>query len=145
MSDINFLRETIELARTINTRDFELGQRLYLIREEEKWKADEDCGSFYDFLSLAGIHSSKASILMSVYKHYVVEGGIDQNKLALAPYSSLYEAIPLLETRKHADVVQMAMSLTRDEIKAESRELKHGECEHPETFTICGKCKKRTS
>jgi len=143
MSNINFLRDTIDLVSQIETRHLELASRLYKIQDERLWEGEFD--TFQDFLQLAKISTAKASMLTNVHKHFAIDGNIPQDKLAGIPYSSLYEAIPLLETRKHSDVVEVARMLTRDEIKAETRELKHGECEHPEKITICGKCKKRIS
>lgn len=140
MNTSNFLRETIDLVKQLETRFLELGARLYQIRTKEMWKEMYD--SYQEFLDVAKISPGNASILASVHEHYVVNGGMKQEKLIGAPYSTLYEAIPLIERDGVEKVVAKAKLLTRAEIKEEVREEKHGECEH-ELITICGRCHKR--
>lgn len=140
MNEKEFITDTINLVRQIETRFLELGARLYTIKEKEMWKDNYE--SFQDFLIDAKINPGNASILVSIHRKYIVEGGQEQEKLAGIGYSTLYEAIPLIEKRGVTEVVEMARTLTRTEIKDEVRESKHGECAH-EPITICGKCKKR--
>jgi hypothetical protein len=140
MNTPDFLQDTINLVKSIETRFLELGARLYTIKDKEMWKDNYE--SFQDFLIDAKINPGNASILVSIHKNYAVEGGVPQEKLAGIGYSTLYEAIPLIEKRGVTEVVEMARTLTRTEIKDEVRESKHGECTH-EIITICGKCKKR--
>jgi len=141
MNTTNFLRDTVDLVRQIETRFLELGARLFQIRENEMWK--EQYESFQEFLDAAKISKGNASMLAAIHKAYVIEYGISHEKLAKAGYSNLYAAIPLLGNTDVNTVVAKAQMLTRDELKEEVREEKHGECAHEETINICSSCHRR--
>ncbi len=138
MNPSNYLRDTIDLVKSIETRFFELAARLYTIKSKELWSDAYD--SFQEFLDVAKVNPSMASMLTQIHDHYVVQGGIPQAKLVGIGYSNLYEAIPLIESKGVATAVETAKTLTRSEIKLEVREQKHGACAHPETITICATC-----
>lgn len=127
MSEIKpneFVRETIELVKSIETRFLELGARLYKIREEKLWEGTYY--SFNHFLADLQLTPGNASILASVHKNYVIEGGIEPAQLAGIPYSNLYEAIPLIEKEGVTSAAVKAETLTRAEIKEEVQEKKLG-------------------
>lgn len=138
MNPANYLRDTIDLVKSIETRFFELAARLYTIKTKELWANSYD--SFQEFLDTAKVSPSMASMLTQVHHHYVVEGKIAPDKLVGIGYSNLYTSIPLIEAKGVGRVVEMAKTLTRDEIKQEVREEKHGACKHEETITICATC-----
>ncbi len=138
-----FLRETVDLARQIETRFIELGARLFKIRENELWRASYS--SYHEFLDAAHISAGNASILASIHRHYVVEGNITQEKLAGIGYSNLYQAIPLIEREGIKSALVKAETLTRSEIKDEVRDNKFGEHEHiigKERWGTCECCGK---
>lgn len=143
MKPTEYLRETVDLVKSIETRFLELGARLFLIREKELWRGNYE--SYSEFLDAAKINHGNASILASIHKHYVVEGGTPQKKLVGVGYSNLYEAIPLIERDGVELAVVKATTLTRSEIKDEVREKKHGEHDHKVgverwgTCEVCGK------
>ena len=142
MNPANYLRETIDLTKQIETRFMELASRLYKIKEERLYEGSYD--SFYEFLDVAKINPGQASKLMSIYRVFVEIGQQSQETLAQIGYSNLYEAIPLVETQGVATVLAKAQTLTRSEIKDEVREFKHGEHTHEvgeERFGVC-KCGK---
>lgn len=141
MNPTNFLRETIDLVRSIETRFLELGARLYKIKTEELWKSTYD--SYQEFLDVSRLSAGNASILASIHKAYIVDGKVEPQKLVGAGYSCLYEAIPLIERDGIEKAVTIASTLTRAEIKQEVRDEEHPNCDHAEQFTICAKCKKR--
>lgn len=141
MNPANFLRDTIDLVKQIETRFLELGSRLYKIKTDELWSGAYD--SFQEFLDTARINPGHASILVSIHKHYIVDGGVAQAKLAGVGYSNLYEAIPLIERDGIDKAVKVASTLTRAEIKQEVRDEEHPNCAHKETITICSSCHKR--
>lgn len=124
MKPTEYVRETIDLVKQIETRFLELGARLYKIREEKLWITGYD--SYQEFLDTAHINPGHASILASIHKHYVVEGKQKREALAGIGYSNLYEAIPLIESEGIASAVAKAETLTRSEIKDEVRDQKHG-------------------
>lgn len=141
MNPANFLRDTIDLVKQIETRFLELGARLYRIKTDELWSGGYE--SFQEFLDTARINPGHASILVSIHKHYIVDGGVPQKELAGVGYSNLYEAIPLIERDGIEKAVRIAQTLTRAEIKQEVREEEHPNCTHGETITICAACHKR--
>jgi hypothetical protein len=125
---VSFVKETLALVRSIETRFLELGARLYKIREERLWEGSYD--SFNDFLADAHLTAGNASILASIHKSYIVDGGMEQEQLAGVPYSNLYEAIPLIQKEGITVAAVKAQTLTRSEIKDEVREQKLGVHEH---------------
>lgn len=143
MSPTDYVRETIDLVRQIETRFLELGARLYRIREEKLYLGTYD--SFQEFLDTAHISGGHASILCKIHKHYVIDGQQDQKQLAGIGYSNLYEAIPLIEKDGIDKTVVKAQTLTRDEIREEVREEKYGVHSHEvdeARWGMCVKCGK---
>lgn len=141
MNPNDFLRETVDLVRQIETRFIELGMRLSKIRGQHLWKNGYE--SFAEYLDSAKISQGTASKLISVYETYLLPGHLSPAQLEGAPYSTLYEAIPLLKEHKPEQVVEMVKTLTRDEIKSEVKDEKHPDCEHEEKIMICVKCHRR--
>lgn len=124
MKPVDYVRDTIDLVKSIETRFLELGARLYKIREEKLYLDTYD--SFQEFLDSAHIKAGNASILAKIHKVYVVEGGRSTKELAGIGYSNLYEAIPLIERDGLEATVVKAETLTRSEIIDEVKEQKHG-------------------
>lgn len=141
MQPINFLSDTIHLVHDIGNRFIELAARLHEIRAKRLWETKYD--DYEQFLEVAGISPSTASVLVKVHEHFVIQGGMSPEQLEGVPYSNLYQAIPLLDNEDAATVVAKAKILTRSEITEEAREHKHGDCKHEEHITICADCKKR--
>lgn len=139
----NFLRETVDLVKQIETRFLELGARLFRIKENKLWLDTYE--SYQEFLDAARISPGNASILASIHQHYVLEGKVPIKKLAGIGYSNLYEAIPLIERDGVDAAVVKADTLTRSEIKDEVKEKKHGVHRHvmgTERWGACEKCGK---
>lgn len=141
MSNANYLRETIDLVKQIETRFLELGARLYKVQQEKLWDGEYD--SFMEFIDAAGLKRPFATILTTIHKVYVVEGRVSAPKLAAAGYSKLYDAIPLLEGADTKTVVAKATLLTLSELRDEVRDENHAECKHENIIQICADCKKR--
>lgn len=141
MNSANFLRDTVDLVRQIETRFLELGARLFHIQDKELWRDSYE--AYNEFLEVARITPGNASMLASIHKHYVIDGGIPHEKLAKAGYSNLYSAIPLIARDGVETAVEKARLLTRAEIKEEVREEKHGDCSHEKTIKICANCHQR--
>lgn len=141
MNSANYLRDTIDLTRQIETRFLELAARLYQIKTAELWESTYS--SYQEFLDTAKISKSNASMLTSIHKAYVVDGGVGIEELSKAGYSNLYEAIPLIASEGVEGTVLKARLLTRSEIKDEVREDKYGECTEHTPITICSTCHHR--
>lgn len=139
-NNTEYVRETVDLVGQIETRFLELGSRLYAIRERSLWGDSYD--SYADFLEAAKITPSLASMLYSIHKHYVVEGGKSHRALEGIGYSKLHASIPLIDKLGMERALVTAGSLTRDEINREVRDP-GDECRHVETIVICVKCKRR--
>lgn len=143
MNNTEYVRQTIDLVKQIETRFLELGARLYTIRERRMW--DDTYDSYSDFLEAAKINPGHASILASIHKHYVVDGKKKQSTLVGIGYSNLYEAIPLIEREGVDMAVVKADTLTRSEIKDEVRDQRYGAHRHKvgvERWGTCEKCGK---
>lgn len=140
---LEFVRETIDLVKSIETRFLELGARLYKIKEEKLWEGSYD--SFYEFLDAAHVNPSMATMLTKVHQFYVVEGKQKPEQLKSIGYSNLYQAIPLIERDGIEGAVVKAETLTRSEIIDEVKEKKHGAHKHTvgaERWGVCEKCGK---
>lgn len=138
MQNTEFIRQTVELVKSIETRFLELGARLYKIREEKLYIGSYD--NFNDFLQEIKLTPGNASILASVHKNYVLEGGIAIESLAGVSYSNLYESIPLIEKEGVQMAATKAATLTRAEIKDEVRDQKLGVHTHElgdRRFGVC--------
>lgn len=143
MIQTNFIQETKQLVKRIETQFFELGARLYKIKEEKLWDGIYD--NYTEFLDDAKINPSLASMLTAIHRTYVIENNVAQDSLAGIGYSNLYEAIPLVESDGIEGTLAKVRTLTRSEIKDEVREEKHGEHQHelgPERWAMCQICKK---
>lgn len=143
MNPSEYLRECVDLVRQIETRFLELGARLFNIREKKLWQGTYD--SYAEFLEAARISESQASIFANIHKHYVLEGGVPEERLALIGYSNLHTAMPLIEKEGIESAVVKAQTLTRSEIKDEVREMVHGEHVHTlgeALYSFCTLCNK---
>lgn len=140
MNPTEYVRQTIDLVKQIETRFLELGARLYRIREKKLWSDSYD--SYFDFLDAAQINQSLASRLYAIHKYYVVEGGKKMETLDGIGYSNLYTAIPLIEERGIDAAVIAADTLTRGEIEDEVRDEKHGDHRHKVGVDRWGNCEK---
>lgn len=141
MLPANFLQETVVVARQIESKFLELAARLYKIQTEELWRGDY--ATYGDFLDEAKIRNSIASLLTKIYRCFVVEGRIPQENLEGAPYTNLYDAIPLIASHGVTEAVAMAKTLSRNEIKQNLRDDTHPDCAHETTIVICASCHKR--
>ena len=138
MNKTEYLRETIDLTKAIETRFLELGKRLYKIREEKLWL--DSYNNYTEFLDTARINPAMASMLVSVYKGYVIEGGKDEEELRGIGYSNLYESLPLIESDGVNKALNKAKTLPRSDIKDEVRAMRHGEHTHDigtRRFGVC--------
>lgn len=143
MKPANFLRDTVDLVKQIETRFLELGARLYKIREEKLYL--DMYTTYNEFLDAAHLNPGYASMLAKIHKTYVLEGAKQPEELAGIGYSNLYEAIPLIEKDGFETALVKASTLTRAEIKEEVREEKHGVHDHEiggDRFAFCLHCGK---
>ena len=143
MKETEYVRETIELVKSIETRFLELGARLFKIKEKELWKGTYD--SYYEFLDAAHINPSMASMLVKVHDYYIVQGKRKPAELKTIGYSNLYQAIPLIERDGVETTLVKAQTLTRSEIVDEVKEEKHGKHDCVvgiERWGMCKTCKK---
>lgn len=140
---IEYCRDTLLLVKNIEGNFLTLAGRLCKIHDDELWAGSWD--SYDQFLSDANIKSSRASMLETVYRTYVVEGNVEPLKLAECGYSKLYAAMPLLSEKTASEVVEWAIPLRREEINTTVKENRTGvhDCEAgEERFGLCKTCRK---
>lgn len=143
MDSANYLRDTIDLVKQIETRFLELGARLYQIRKHKFWGSTYE--SYEEFLDASKISPGNASMLAAIHEHYVIKGGVSHEKLSSVGYSNLYFAIPLIEKDGVEKAVEKARLLTRSELRDEVREEKHGPHTHDlgdRRWASCNTCGK---
>jgi hypothetical protein len=145
---LNFCESTIELVQNIEGAFIELGKRLLRIRDERLWESNWE--SYEEFLSEIKISPGKASKICSVYEKFVVEYGVEQEKLAGVGWSNLYSMLPAIKSKRDAtEWVDKGMVLRREDIEDEVREFKHGKCDHKNFrelhIYICNDCGKKWS
>lgn len=139
--DQDYIKDTILLVKAIENRFLDLGERLYNIKEGELWSSTHS--SFNEFLAEAGVRHGMASMLVKVYRTYVVEGKKSPQELAGVGYSNLYEAVPLIESKGLDGAIALATTLTRSEVIQEAKEGKHGKHDcliGEERWGVCKTC-----
>ncbi len=128
LNPANYLRDTIDLTKQIETRFIELAARLYRIKEERLYEGSYEY--FNDFLEVAKINPAQASKLISIHRVFIEEGNQTKERLAQIGYSNLYTAIPLVETQGVEMAVVKAETLSRSELTDEIKEKTYGVHEH---------------
>lgn len=138
MNPVQYVRDTIDLVHQIESRCIELGARLYNIRVKELWADTYD--SYNEFLDTARITPTMASTLYNVHKTYVIDGGKKMESLKGIPYTSLYDAIPLIEKKGVDGAIVAASTLTRSDLRDNVKQMKYGRHLHEVGETRWGLC-----
>ena len=138
-----YIKETKELVKGIRIDFIRLGGRLLKIRDERLWEGIYE--SWEEFLEELDLSKTSATRIIQVYKVYVIEKGVEPDKIAEAGITNLYEAIPMLEEAKSEEeveeIVEKAKTLKRDDIKQEAMKHKAKTHEHHwHVVEICYKC-----
>ncbi len=144
ITEINEIEVSLSfLIKEVESNFFQIAEILYGVRSSASWQSK--FATWEDFLDEVRLSKSTASMLLKVYKHFVIDGGRKTEQLIGAGYSNLYEAIPLLKEEDVDTVIAKAKTLTRSELKAEVKEEKYGahDCEiGKERWAICKECGK---
>jgi hypothetical protein len=126
------LKATAELFKRARVNTMQAANLLNQVVETEAWKSGYT--SFSEFveeeLKISKGHASK---ILSVYRHYVLEGGVLQAKLEDVDSDKLYLAIKLEEPVEKK--VEIAKILTRRELKEEKNEI--APHEHQPICRVC--------
>lgn len=114
-------------------------QKLHEVHESKAW--EEQYSSFSEFVE-EGLQISQgfASKLLSVHKHYLVEGGYSPENIAGIDYEKLYLAQK--SGGKIDEQLAKAKTLSRSELRQERAETNDHEHEYIE---ICKHCSMRKS
>lgn len=108
------LQETKEAFANVRGSVVVAMQRLYKVHESDAWQGV--CSSWSEYVeSELGISQSFASKLLSVNKHYLVDGGLSPENISGIDYESLYLAKSIPGTIE--EQTSMASTLTRKELK----------------------------
>jgi len=139
-----FLQETVELKSTIEQSFLALAERLYKIRGERLWDGEYD--TFDEFLTELDLSAATCSKLCSIYEHWILKAGVKVEALGKCAWSSLYEAIPLLEKGNANELAEELKLLTRADAIEKVRETMKP-CERHDWqdvhFRQCENCGKR--
>lgn len=120
-----------------------IAERLWRIRAEELWSGT--WSSWEEFLENLGIKKGTASKLCTLYERIVVQLKFPTETLHSAPWTNLYQALPMMtDGEKAKSALAIASTLTSKEINQELYEHKHGrECSHDHFHFLkyCEDCK----
>ena len=144
-----FLEDTRELSVKSSIAQILLAERLYRIREEKLWQTGYD--SFDEYcMNLKLYNAGAISKLITVYKTFILDYGIDREKAAEVGYTVLYKAHKVIEDKEDAEeFVNNAMIWTGSDINREIAYRKSGnpveDCKHENTYMvrICKDCGER--
>lgn len=138
---MNRLEKTIALFRQIRSGIVEAMQNLYAIHESGEWESKfSSWGEFVESEDGLAISQGFASKLLTVNKHYLIEGGMTPDSIQGIDYEKLYIASKL--PGEPAKQAEMARSLTRLELK----ETKNDDAPHEPTWVeFCSVCSIRRS
>lgn len=144
LQPIDFCRDTLQLAKSIEESFLVLGERLYRIKVDKLFAGSWE--SFSEFLGEAKLNEATASKLITVYRTFVETYNVDRDLLAAAGSSALYEVIPLISNKEEAvEFAEKATTLRREDLRQEIREKRKGAHEHvwePMHMRRCTVCNK---
>jgi len=133
----NLLQETRKAFADIRGSVVVAMQKLHEVYESKAWEGV--ASSWSEFVeSDLGISQGFASKLLSVNKHYVLEGGYSHANIANIDVEKLYLAAKSGGTP--AEQIEKAKTLNRSELRQEREETKDHEHEYIE---ICKHCSMR--
>ena len=148
-SHTDYCQETIGLKKTIESGFIALGERLSRIKAEEMWLSQWE--TFSEYLLEMGIKDGTASRLISVYKLYVENLGIEEKMLVKIGWAALYEIREMVEGKTKSQalaVIENANQLNRNDVREMVRESRNGACDHDfyevhlQQCRICGRREK---
>ena len=137
----SILQETAKCFTAARKNLMQGAAQLYKISKEDLWDNGQ-YSSFSEYLNgECQISDSFASKLITVYTHYVINGGVSQIKLESVDYEKLYLATKLTGDAEEQAV--KAETLSRSEIKDELGSKDGVDCAHTNLIQICAHCGKR--
>ncbi len=142
----NYCTKTGELKDKIEETFLLLGERLLKIRQEELYKGQWD--SFEEYLESIHLNKSVASRLICVFEKFVVEYGINPDRILEAGgWSDCYQIAILSENKEDAeDWLNKAKVLNSTDLRREITEFRTGkpmkDCKHPNRYllSVCPTC-----
>lgn len=116
---IDLLETTKEAFANVRSSMVVAMQKLHQVREQGLWtQVASNWGEYVE--AELGISQSFASKLLTVNKHYILEGGISPEKLAGIDYEKLYLARELTGTIE--ENVEKARTLSRLDLKQDKND-----------------------
>lgn len=143
----SYCQETLRLEVDARKLYFELGERLYEIREKQLFLPAWDSWDIF-CMEFSDMSQGSISKIISVYEKFVVQFGYTAEELVPAGgWTKLYEIGKQVNTRKEADKwIEEAKELTRSDLQKSLTEERTGvsqsDCKHKNTYTveICRDC-----
>ena len=145
-ANFDFCNVTVDLKSEIEHKFLELGQRLYEIRETEKFRPNYD--TFEEFCLELKMSGATISKLINIFYKFLFLYKIPIESVADAGgWSNVAEILPLVESRGSAKKwLHLASTLSRGDLRKEIREKNTGivesKCKHKDTYglRICRSC-----
>lgn len=136
---MNIADQCIALFRETRKSLMIAAKLLWQVREEGAFNGKWD--NFSDYLEQGcGISRGYGSKLLASYEHYILNGGLSEDKVAKVDVDKLYNALSLKGTP--AEQLSKALTLTRRDIK-ELRADEDGHVCEGVTLVLCKTCNKR--
>lgn len=139
LTPTGYLKKAAECFTALRKNLYEGAQLLYHIKTEELWRGKYE--SFAEYLEQeVRVSESAISKLLSVYKHYCIEGGVSLRKLEVVDMEKAYLALRLPAPVDKQ--LASAQTLSRGELRREIQDP-NDECTHQNCGTVCFDCHKR--
>lgn len=135
-----YLTETVTLCQQVRYDFLEIATHLWTIREGSVWRGKYS--SFSEFTDECQLDRAFVTRLLKVYDAYVIAGKIELAQLSKVGYSKLYEAIPLLSEHSPEKVVEMALELSKEDVRQTVNPHDHEPGPDVITCYECVKCHK---
>lgn len=134
----SILVSCVEACSNLRKGLFKAAELLYAVRDSGAWK-EAGYESFTAFVEQeCRMDRGQASKILTVYEHYVIQGGVEPTQLELMNPERLYLARKTGGTVDHQ--ISKAKTLTVRELREEQKDEDGHECE---PITICKHCGKR--
>jgi len=146
IQNLSVCNEAIQLKKNIEKNFLMLGQYLMNIRDNKLYVGSWE--AFHDFLEEMNITDSTASKMINIYKKFVIEYQIAEDRVIEAGgWTKLAVVLPLVNSSEDAEYwIDQSVILTSRDLAKEVKEHKTGidmrYCKHGDTYLIrkCREC-----
>lgn len=141
-----YCEDTKKLKEHLESSFLELGERLLIIRDGRLYEPQHT--SFTEYVWELKMSEGTASKLINIFKRFVLEYGIDRQRLIDAGgWSNLAVVLPVIKSKRDAEYwLERYEVNSRPDVEKEVKELRTGlsqaECKHLDYYElrICNDC-----